>query len=909
MPAGFAAWVAKLLAKRPEDRFVRAADAAWALCELESTAIPSRRRTSRDPLPASLHTLVLDRDALAGAPPASVRGLADPTSCSLPPLPASPLLVRPSPAPPLAGAGLGLFGIRSIPLVDRERVLTALWSSLREVYASGRPRAIVLRGPAGTGKSRIARWIAERADEVGAATALVALHSAQAGRNEGILAMLARHFGCLDMEPEKLADRLGARLAAAGDRDALLANALARLLVGDRTAGEDAEPSGVKASERRHVVARILALLADARPLVVTIDDAQWGLDALLLGAEICAHHPTLPVLLLYTVRDESLAGGSPADLALGALLEHERASVIHVRELAPTDHRQLVRHMLGLSPALAERVAARTEGNPLFAVQLVGDWVARGVLRHGRKGLELEPGQSDELPADVHALCDARMARSLTGRPADERRALELLALLGAEVDESEWLATCARAGLEAPHALVDVGVERGLLERRDGRWRFGHGLMRDALLRLARTSGRWQEHNHVIAQVLAAGPRTAHTAIRIGRHLVDAEELEQAIGAMLQAARLLRVEADFSQARDVLVERASLLDRLAVPSDDPRRAEGTLLAASLHAEQGRLDEALVLADRVAEDARRRGDDVLAARAALVHADAHIRRGEGDAAVELCQRAMGKLAGRASWRVEVEARAALAGAYYFVGDVARAGVAYARNLELAMEVGNDVATADALWGLGYVAMWRDRLDDARGAFERMRELVAGAGAGYRLGDCYNALGEVARLSGRFDEAERHYQASLRVIETYGLRGKHTARTNLALTKIAMGELGSAAPLLVELWHSVEQGVDSVHLEAGILSGILLVRAHEAALPGATLVDLLSWEQAVGRLELLLSQTPLCDGDVASLLSRAAQAALTAGRRDRAQAAARLGLAQWRALGRPDRVAELELLG
>ena len=55
---------------------------------------------------------------------------------------------------------------------------------------------------------------------------------------------------------------------------------------------------------------------------------------------------------------------------------------------------RRLVEELLRLDPGLAARVAERTDGNPLFAVQRVGDWVERGVLVPTARGLALDAGE-----------------------------------------------------------------------------------------------------------------------------------------------------------------------------------------------------------------------------------------------------------------------------------------------------------------------------------------------------------------------------------------------------------------------------------------------------------------------------------------------------------------------------------
>jgi predicted ATPase len=110
-------------------------------------------------------------------------------------------------------------------------------------------------------------------------------------------------------------------------------------------------------------------------------------------------------------------------------------------------EHRRLVEELLRLEPGLAARVAERTDGNPLFAVQLVGDWVERGVLVPTARGLALEAGEDGRIPDDIHGLWTTRVARVLERHGPDARRALELAAVLGNEVDAAEWRALAEEA------------------------------------------------------------------------------------------------------------------------------------------------------------------------------------------------------------------------------------------------------------------------------------------------------------------------------------------------------------------------------------------------------------------------------------------------------------------------------
>ena len=94
--------------------------------------------------------------------------------------------------------------------------------------------------------------------------------------------------------------------------------------------------------------------------------------------------------------------GWSPAVLANAVVGRSHRAKIGKSRLERAI---RLTREVLGLSDGLAAAVDARTAGNPLFAVQLVGDWVQRGVIEvvtmwvhDGRDDLAVDFVEEDEI-------------------------------------------------------------------------------------------------------------------------------------------------------------------------------------------------------------------------------------------------------------------------------------------------------------------------------------------------------------------------------------------------------------------------------------------------------------------------------------------------------------------------------
>jgi predicted ATPase len=232
-----------------------------------------------------------------------------------------------------------------------------------------------------------------------------------------------------------------------------------------------------------------------ARPVAVWLDDVHWSPATLELLDRILEETPHLPVLVVGTVDDEALNADGPAAEHLATLRKHSAVSTLTLERLSDDVQRQLIERILPLTDRLIDTLVAQTGGHPLFAIQLVGDWVDRGVLTSTEDGFELlEQERGRPLPSDIYALwtrrIDALLAQVIPDDRSSARRALHLAAQMGRDVDTDAWHAACAERGLDAPEELVDTMVDRGLAERTDHGWAFRHELLRESLQRASERS-----------------------------------------------------------------------------------------------------------------------------------------------------------------------------------------------------------------------------------------------------------------------------------------------------------------------------------------------------------------------------------------------------------------------------------
>jgi tetratricopeptide (TPR) repeat protein len=831
-----------------------------------------------------------------------------------PPLP--PTWRRPGPQAPvrhLLGAGLGLYGLRQIPLVDRDGERDAVWGALHAVHEGRGARVVVIRGPAGIGKTRLAEWLVERAAEVGAAVAMRAGHGPSGGPLDGLAGLIAIHARTIGLNKRALQRRLVEIVRRQGVREADEALALAELLdptdpvdkqgaeadahAASGEKGRDADRVRLDSADERHAVAlRYLMRTAADRPVVAWLDDVQWGADAIAFAKALLEDEAgrVSRVMLVLTASEEELGERPVEAAALEELLGHPRTVEIKLSHLPARDHRALVEELLGLEQNLAGTVAARTAGNPLFAVQLVGDFVSRGVLELTPDGFALKKGERAALPDDLHGVWSERIERVLQRTPPQSQRALELGAILGTAGDDGEWQALCVEAGVELSPQLIDELMVARFLVTDDGGLRFAHAMLRESVLRAAAEGGRLEEHHRAAARMLEKryGDRRQGVAARVGRHLLLAGDIEAALPHLLRAAEEAGRTAGYPQAHMILAERDAAVDKLGLPEDDPRRAEGWALKATLLVEEGRIDEAQMWIGLVL---RYRGDARHArvvARALRTQANVAVQQLNWDEATRAFTEA--RRAAEQTGDVELVAQCimGLSDSAYYRGRLDDSGALLTQALQMCAEQGDDAGMAMCLWNLAYVSLWRGEVDEARELLLRQQKIARRTGHRSMIANGKNALGDLERFTGHYDEAEARYDDALRLLEAIGSGKRRTVRVNMAMNALGRGQLERAAARAMEILPEVQRSDPGL---AAMCHGVLAaVAAHER--------DWARFDDHVRVLSTPSENRQLVDADMAWLSEIIGDHARAQGDDMRAAAAYEHALDVWAQLGRDDRV-------
>ncbi len=935
VPIDFEAWLAVLLAKRPRDRFAYAADALRALRALGGAPLgPSSGSTelvepgdtwvappdTSAPTAASISSHLGSQDRTetaleAGLEHAESAQLAMATAIHTRPIDAledavrqraeqmrrelpyeMPALAHEEPQPALlTGIGLGVYGLKPIPLTGRERECARLWSMVRDAWATGSPRVVELRGRAGLGKTRLAEWLVERVTETGAATALWTGLGPVPSLSEGLPRMIARHLRVEGLARAEVEERL-AHHPAEPALDALDESERARLV--DLLA--PAMIAMTRPEERFAVALRLLSALGARRPLVLVFDDAQLAREPIELARHLSrVRGVRLPALIVLTVQEEALEERAEQAAELDALLEDAGGARIELGPLEESDHARLVHSMLGLEEVLAREIAKRTSGNPLFAIQLVGEWVHRGDLVAGPHGFVLRDGASLDLPDDIHDLWSGRLARLFDSLAPSEREAastaLELAALLGRQVELDEWEAACASAEVAIPEGLLDSLASRRLALVGSTRFSFVHGMQAESLSRRAREAGRWAALHRACARSLSPRLAGRGRAERVGRHLAEAGEGLEAAPLLFDAASERLAICDYAQAHALCAIRDEGLAAAGVDEGDPRRAMGLLRRAEVAVSQGRVDDCLRIVNRVASLAPT--DEQVLSELAEQRGRIALKQARNEESAAAYREALTRKRRVGDREGEAHALHGLADAEKLLGQLDEARRHYEQSIALFDELGLVVEAARVRSGFADVVRRRGDLDTAMAVLESALLTTRRHNNRHAVAVALNTLGDVTRARGDLASAERYYEEGYAELAALASREAGIVRLNVGLVQLARGRWDEARSTFTLCRRDL---ADRRGYLAFALAGLCASTAGKR--------DWDAHDPVAEELDALLRELSVIDDDLAWMLERAARLLVNAGESARAERMIELALAQWRALERDEDARALEAL-
>src|SRR4051794_6399548 len=425
--------------------------------------------------------------------------------------------------------------VTSTRFVGRAAELEELRAALADAV-EGRPALAFVAGESGVGKTRLLAELerAARADGV----RVIGGDCVELGEGELPYAPIVGALRPLARAGDPAFTRLSDPARAA----------LAQILPG---LGRGAERPGDEATAQARLfdaLLELLELLAGDDGLLLTVEDLHWADRStraflVYLASTLCRER----VLVVTTYRPDELHRRHPLRPLLAELERDARARRVELRPLTRDELAEQLADILGEAPAgdLLERLFARSEGNPLFAEELL----AAGMDGRGA----LPPTLRDALMLRIERLSG------------DAQELLRLLAA-GRRLDH-EILASAS--GID-PRVPIREAVSAQLVVIDDeGRYAFRHALLREVVVDDLLPGERAQLH---LALARALERRAeglpahggAHLAAGIAHHYFESGDQPAALAASIRAAEAAEAVHAHGEAAALYSRALQLWDRV---------------------------------------------------------------------------------------------------------------------------------------------------------------------------------------------------------------------------------------------------------------------------------------------------------------------------------------------------------
>lgn len=389
--------------------------------------------------------------------------------------------------------------------------------------ATGTPQALLVGGDAGIGKTSFAAAVTARAQATGFTT-------------------MTGH--CLDIDSgEPLAPLREALRNALHDRTGDLLPPVARRLEPYLTGDRSEPPSGL-AEDLRLAVSE----LAREGPVLVVLEDMHWADPSTRDLALALARTMSGPVVLLLTYRTDDLVRRHPLRKTL---LDVGRVVGAHRLDLSPLDRTGIsgivARASATVDPSVVGALLARSEGNPLYAEELLGA---------GLTGVPV-------------ALNDLLLARVDRLGPAT-RGLLRLASVNGSRLDLPLLRTVCDLGEAELDDCLREA-VDANVLRCTDDYVDFRHGLLREAVYDDLLPSERGRAHARLAEALAGIADPSIASLTRLAFHWDAANDQPRAFEARLRAGLALATQGH-PEALAHLERALEMWDHV----EDPERRQG---------------------------------------------------------------------------------------------------------------------------------------------------------------------------------------------------------------------------------------------------------------------------------------------------------------------------------------------
>ncbi|PWT79281.1 MAG: hypothetical protein C5B58_13940 [Acidobacteria bacterium] len=468
-------------------------------------------------------------------------------------------------------------------MVGREAELAQLQSCYSHVL-EGRRQVIFVAGESGIGKTTFVEVFLdpiaqERSARIGRGQCVE-----QYGAGEPYMPVLEALNRLVHKEPggERLVDFLN-RFAPTW-----LAQMPALLTREERIRLQSEIQSVTQQRMLREVIQALEALAAET-PLVLLLEDLHWSdFSSLELISAIARRKESARLLIVGTYRPvEMLANNHPLgtmkqELELHRLCQELRLKLLTQENVAEYLGKRLAGYASRRFSKLAPVIHTRTEGNPLFMVNMLEYLVDRGLLVDSRELSEAEWAET----LHAHRLDALRNIRQMIEWNLERLKPEERAVLEGASAAGVEFSSASVAAALDCPQNDVEGCCSR--LSRREqfiseqapitwpdgtvaASFRFHHALYQEVLYGRLSATDQFQLHRRIaIREETGYGERTGEVAAELADHYRRANDKEKAVRYFhlagqraVERAAMVEAERHFASALELVTELPEDVER----------------------------------------------------------------------------------------------------------------------------------------------------------------------------------------------------------------------------------------------------------------------------------------------------------------------------------------------------------
>lgn len=555
-------------------------------------------------------------------------------------------------------------------------------------------------------------------------------------------------------------------------------------------------------------LAEFLRIASERTPLVVVLDDVQWGdassWDALEFVLQQLSHERLL-ICLTTRVEDADAIAERCRRLS-----RDERTSELPLQRLTLAELRlwiETVFHQGSVGDAFPRFLHDYTEGNPLLVVHVLRSLLEDGSIWYAGRRWQWNDTPELKLPRGVGDLITARVSR-LSDMA---RRHLALGAIVGRTFDVDVVLDAGEMSEDDLLDA-IDEGVAANVVDGSAGgdgiHYSFAHGLIAEAMRAILNPRRQARAHERVACAIERLRP----TAVAdIAAHFDAAGNSAKAFEySLLSAERAVAVYAHNEAAASFAVAQRHA--PTAEQKLDARYRQATALELAGRYEEGEALCDLMIADEVASG---RGQGLFAVR--RLRERVRLVRGQPIAATrESCERLLNEVEQLGDRTEEVLVLGMLSRIYHRLGEPTAAQALARRAVSGAELNGSPKLLADTLAHLGASLIDSDAaeavlcFERALETFESIAELIPQARCHINIGIARSQLGESDASLDSYTRA-LNLGRSARTPDVIGL-----ASLNLGVLLLKIGRFAEAEASLTEAMH----GFLTVHNEAHRLAAI-----------------------------------------------------------------------------------------